>query len=159
MVHFCAPWMHGEFGEMGFVQDFLLEILIFRNHQSAFKPQYTLSILVETFILLGLLMEVLLNNLHSLVTELGHDDLVLQSWLSINVRQSTRRNHFNLHFAQLITQGINTRIHHNIVALQFLTQGICHHIGLSWCHTRFWKANRMRTMYAPGSELTYTAIT
>jgi hypothetical protein len=27
------------------------------------------------------------------------------------------------------------------------------------CHTRFWKANRMRTMYAPGSELTYTAIT
>jgi hypothetical protein len=31
----------------------------------------------------------------------------------------------------------------------------------SWvrCHTRFWKANRMRTMYVPGSELTYTAIT
>jgi hypothetical protein len=23
----------------------------------------------------------------------------------------------------------------------------------------FWKANRMRTMYVPGSELTYTAIT
>ena len=27
------------------------------------------------------------------------------------------------------------------------------------CHTRFWKANRMRTMYVLGSELTYTAIT
>jgi hypothetical protein len=27
------------------------------------------------------------------------------------------------------------------------------------CQTRFWKANRMRTMYVPGSELTYTAIT
>jgi hypothetical protein len=27
------------------------------------------------------------------------------------------------------------------------------------CHTRFWKANRMRTMYVPGSELTYTALT
>ena len=27
------------------------------------------------------------------------------------------------------------------------------------CHTRFWKANRMRTMYVPGSELTYTGIT
>jgi hypothetical protein len=27
------------------------------------------------------------------------------------------------------------------------------------CHTRFWKVNRMRTMYVPGSELTYTAIT
>jgi hypothetical protein len=79
MVHFGAPWMHREFGEMGLVQDFLLEILVFRNHQSAFKPQYTLSILAETFILLGLLMEILLNNLHSLVTELGHDDLVLQS--------------------------------------------------------------------------------
>jgi hypothetical protein len=71
MVDFGAPWMHGEFGEMSLIQDFLLEILIFRNHQSAFKPQYTLSILAETFILLGLLMEVLLNNLHSLVTELG----------------------------------------------------------------------------------------
>jgi hypothetical protein len=27
------------------------------------------------------------------------------------------------------------------------------------CHTRFWKANRMRTMYVPGSELMYTSIT
>jgi hypothetical protein len=23
---------------------------------------------------------------------------------------------------------------------------------LWWCHTQFWKANRMRTMYVPGSE-------
>jgi hypothetical protein len=129
MIHFGAPWMHGEFGEMGLIQDFRLEILIFRNHQSAFKPQYTLFILAETFILLGLLMEVLLNNLHSLVTELGLDDLVLQSWLNGNVRQGTRRNHFDLHFAQLITQGANARIHHNTVALQFSTQGICYHIG------------------------------
>jgi hypothetical protein len=103
MVHFGALWMHGEFGQMGLIQDSLLEILIFRNHQSAFEPQYTLSIVAETFILLDLLMEVLLNDLHSLVTELGHGDLVLQSWLNGNVRQSTRRNHFDLHFAQLIT--------------------------------------------------------
>jgi hypothetical protein len=27
------------------------------------------------------------------------------------------------------------------------------------CHTRFQKANRMRTMYVPGSEFTYTTIT
>jgi hypothetical protein len=27
------------------------------------------------------------------------------------------------------------------------------------CHTQFWKVNRMRTMYVPGSELTYTALT
>jgi hypothetical protein len=99
VVHFGAPRMHGEFGEMCLIQDSLLEILIFRNHQSASKPQYTLSILAETFILLGLWMEILLDNLHSLVTELGHDDLVLQSWLNRNVRQSTRRNYFNLHFA------------------------------------------------------------
>jgi hypothetical protein len=38
MVHFGAPWMHGEFGEMGLIQDFLLEILVFRNHQSVSKP-------------------------------------------------------------------------------------------------------------------------
>jgi hypothetical protein len=124
MVHFGAPWMHREFGEMSLIQDSLLEILVFRNYQSVFKPQYTLSILTETFILLSLLMEILLNNLHSLVTELGHDDLVLQSWLNGNVRQSTRRNHFNLHLAQLITQGVNARIHENTVALQFPTQGI-----------------------------------
>jgi hypothetical protein len=78
MIHFGAPWMHKKFGEMSLIQDFLLEILVFRNYQSAFKPQYTISILAETFILLSLLMEILLNNLHSLVTELGHDDLVLQ---------------------------------------------------------------------------------
>jgi hypothetical protein len=62
MVHFGASWMHREFGEMGLIQDFLLEILVFRNHQSAFKPQYTLSILAEKFILLGLLMEILLDD-------------------------------------------------------------------------------------------------
>jgi hypothetical protein len=27
------------------------------------------------------------------------------------------------------------------------------------CHTRFWKVNQMRTMYVPGSELTYATIT
>jgi hypothetical protein len=32
-------------------------------------------------------------------------------------------------------------------------------VSMPGCHTRFWKANRMRTMYVPGSELTYTAIT
>jgi hypothetical protein len=68
MVHFGTPWMHRGFGEMSLIQDFLLEIVVFRNHQTAFKPQYTLSILAETFILLSLLMEILLNNLHSLVT-------------------------------------------------------------------------------------------
>jgi hypothetical protein len=26
------------------------------------------------------------------------------------------------------------------------------------CHTWYWKVNRMRTMYVPGSELTYTAV-
>jgi hypothetical protein len=31
--------------------------------------------------------------------------------------------------------------------------------GGTWCHTQFWKVNRMRTMYVPGSELTYTMIT
>jgi hypothetical protein len=129
MVHLGASWMHGEFGEMSLIQDFLLMILIFRNHQSASKPQYTLPILVETLILLGLLMEVLLNDLHSLVTELGHDYLVSQSWLNGNVRQSTRRNHFNLHFAQLITHGVDARIHHNTVALRLSTQGISYHIG------------------------------
>jgi hypothetical protein len=25
-------------------------------------------------------------------------------------------------------------------------------VGFGFCHTRFWKANRMRTMYVPGSE-------
>jgi hypothetical protein len=40
MVHFGASWMYGEFGEMSLIQDFILEILIFRNHQSASKPQY-----------------------------------------------------------------------------------------------------------------------
>jgi hypothetical protein len=129
MVHLGASRMHGEFGEMSLIQDFLLEIFIFRNHQSASKPQYTLPILADTFILLCLLMEVLLNNLHSLVTELSHDYLVSQCWLNGNVRQSTRRNHFNLHFAQLVTQGVDARIHHNTIALRLPTQGISYHIG------------------------------
>jgi hypothetical protein len=74
-------------------------------------------------------MEVLLNNLHSLVTELGHDYLVSQSWLNRNVRQGTRKNHFNLYFAQLISQGVDARIHHSTVALRLPTQSISYHIG------------------------------
>jgi hypothetical protein len=34
-----------------------------------------------------------------------------------------------------------------------------HSWNIDNCHTRFQKVNRMRTMYVPGSELTYTAIT
>jgi hypothetical protein len=103
MVHLGASWMNREFGEVSLIQDFLLEILILRNHQSVFKPQYPLPILVKALILLYLLIEVLLNDLHSLVTKLGHNYLLLQSWLNGNVRQSTRRNHFDTHLAQLIT--------------------------------------------------------
>jgi hypothetical protein len=66
-------------------------------------------------------MKILLNNLHSLVTELGHNYMVLQSWLNGVVRQGNRRNHFDPHLAQLVTQGIDARIHHHTVALRLLT--------------------------------------
>jgi hypothetical protein len=48
-------------------------------------------------------MKILLNDLHSLVAELGHNNLILQGWLKGNVRQGTRRNYFDLHLAQLVT--------------------------------------------------------
>jgi hypothetical protein len=38
MVHFDASQMYREFGEVSLIQYSLLEILIFRNHQSRFKP-------------------------------------------------------------------------------------------------------------------------
>jgi hypothetical protein len=117
MVHLGASRMNGEFGEMSLIQNFLLEVLIFRNHQSVFKPQYPLVVLAKTIILLCFLMEVLFNDLHSLVTKLGHNFLVLLGWLNGNVIQGTRRNHFDIHLAQLTTQGVDARIHHNIVAL------------------------------------------
>jgi hypothetical protein len=76
MVHLGASWVHGEFGEMSLIQDSLLEVSIFRNHQSIFKPQYPLVVLVKALILLHFLMKILLDDLHSLVTELGHNNLV-----------------------------------------------------------------------------------
>jgi hypothetical protein len=66
--------------------------------------------LAKTLILLPFLMKILLNDLYSLVTELGHNYLVLQGWLNGDVRQGTRRNYFDLHLAQLVTQGIDARI-------------------------------------------------
>jgi hypothetical protein len=62
-------------------------------------------------------MKILLDGLHSLVTELGHNYLVLQGWLNGIVRQGTRRNYFDPHLAQLITQGIDARIHYHAIAL------------------------------------------
>ena len=38
MVHLGASRMHREFGEMSLIQNFLLEILVLRNYQSAFEP-------------------------------------------------------------------------------------------------------------------------
>jgi hypothetical protein len=77
MVHLGASRVHGEFGEMSLIQDFLLEVFIFRNHRSVFKPQYPLAVLAKTLKLLHFLMKILLDDLHSLVTELGHNYLVL----------------------------------------------------------------------------------
>jgi hypothetical protein len=76
MVHLGAPWVHGEFGEMSLIQNSLLEVSIFRNHHSVFKPEYPLVVLAKILILLRFLMKILLNDFHSLVTELGHNNLV-----------------------------------------------------------------------------------
>jgi hypothetical protein len=76
MVHLGASWVHREFGEMSLIQDSLLEVSIFRNHHSVFNPQYPLAILAKTLILLRFLMKILLDDLNSLVTELGHNNLV-----------------------------------------------------------------------------------
>jgi hypothetical protein len=71
MVHLGASRMHGEFGEMSLIQDFLLEVFIFRNHQSVFKPQYPFTVLAKTLIHFHLLMKILLDDLHSLITDVG----------------------------------------------------------------------------------------
>jgi hypothetical protein len=76
MVHLGASWVHGEFGEVSLIQNFLLEVPIFRNHQSVFKPYYPLAVLAKALILLHFLVKIFLDDLHSLVTELGHNNLV-----------------------------------------------------------------------------------
>jgi hypothetical protein len=57
---------------------------------------------MKAYILIHLLVEHSLHDLNALVTELCHDDLILQGWLYRDVIQSTRRNHFHAHFAQLV---------------------------------------------------------
>jgi hypothetical protein len=86
MVHLGASWMHGEFGEMSLIQDFLLKVSIIRNHQSVFKPQYPLAVLAKALILLHFLIMIFFDDSYSLVTELGHNNLVQQGWLDGDVR-------------------------------------------------------------------------
>jgi hypothetical protein len=76
MVHLGSSWVHGEFGEVSLIQESLLEVSIFRNHQSVFKPQYPLAVLVKALIFLHFLVKILLDDLYSLVSELGHNNLV-----------------------------------------------------------------------------------
>jgi hypothetical protein len=38
MIHFVASRMHGKFGEMSLVQNFLSEFWILGNNKSVFKP-------------------------------------------------------------------------------------------------------------------------
>jgi hypothetical protein len=56
MVHHGASRVHGEFGEVSLIQESLLEVSIFRNHQSVFKPQYPLAVLAKTLVLLHFLI-------------------------------------------------------------------------------------------------------
>jgi hypothetical protein len=76
MVHLGASRMHGEFGEMSLIQDFLLEVFIFRNHQSVFKPQYPLLILAKALILPHFLTKIIFDDLHSLVTDTTTDHAI-----------------------------------------------------------------------------------
>jgi hypothetical protein len=76
MVHLGASRVHGEFGEVSLIQESLLKVSILRNHESVFKPQYPLAVLAKTLILLYFLLKILLDDLYSLVTELGHNNLV-----------------------------------------------------------------------------------
>jgi hypothetical protein len=76
VVHIVAPWMHGEFGEVSLVQNFPSVVFIFRNYQSTFEPQYSLTVLAKTLIVFNLLVKHFLYDLHSLITELGHNNLV-----------------------------------------------------------------------------------
>jgi hypothetical protein len=88
MVHLGASRMHGEFREMSLIQNFLLEVFVFRNHQSVFKPQYPILTLAKALILPHFLTKILFDDLHSLVIELEHNYLVLQGWLNGNLRQA-----------------------------------------------------------------------
>jgi hypothetical protein len=76
MVHLGASRVHGEFGEVSLIQESLLEVSIFRNHKSVFKSYYPLAVLVKALILLHFLIKIIFDDLHSLVTELGHNNLV-----------------------------------------------------------------------------------
>ena len=76
MVHLVASRMHGEFGEASLVQNFPFEVLVFRNYKSVLKPQYSLTVLAKTLILFNLLVKHFLDDLHSLITELVHNNLV-----------------------------------------------------------------------------------
>jgi hypothetical protein len=62
------------------------------------------------------------------------------------------RHYFDDHKVIVVTGFPIGDILHNKETIRRIAKWAC-------CHTRFWKANRMRTMYVPGSELTYTAIT
>jgi hypothetical protein len=81
MIHLVTAGVHGKFGKISFVQYFLPEFWIFRNNQSIFKLENSLAGLMKAFVLIYFLFEHFLNDLNTLVTNLCHDYLLLQSWL------------------------------------------------------------------------------
>jgi hypothetical protein len=77
-------------------------------------------------------------------------------------------NKFIAHFPRSMSSIISPRhMKHNMIAPRPISTTIISRAGSnhsmiivsiimsipSKCHTRFWKANRMRTMYVPGSEI------
>jgi hypothetical protein len=77
MIHLVTAGVHGKFGKMSFIQYFLPEFGILRSNQLIFKPQNSFVVLTKAFVLIHLLFEHILNDLNTLVTNLGHDYLLM----------------------------------------------------------------------------------
>jgi hypothetical protein len=81
MIHLVTARVHGKFGKVSFIQYFLSELRVLRKNQSVSKPYNSLAVLTEAFVFVHLLSDHFLNDLNTLVTDLCHDYLLLQSGL------------------------------------------------------------------------------
>jgi hypothetical protein len=77
MVHLITSGVHGEFGQISLIQNFLPKFRILGNNKAVFKSYYALAILAKALIIFHLLGGHFLDDLHSLITELCHDNLIL----------------------------------------------------------------------------------
>jgi hypothetical protein len=125
MIHLCIARVDGIFGSVSFVEYLLAQLVVLWNHQTVLEPKSVFLIHTETVDLRIAFGQPPLDMRDSLITALSCNDFPPQHRGEGHIILSHVQRHSN---ARFFPSDADSR---QVVAVSFMTQGICNHIRLT----------------------------